>query len=555
MKKILFITAMALACADASQAQNLRDTIYYNDDWQVVGSASDASFFRLYDGADKSDGLKPFKDFYITGELQEEGTFFYMDPLDDEQSIIDGVSTQYYKNGNKRAVWTYSRGILQGYYAKYDSTGAKQEEGSYKNGLLDGKLLQYLEGKVSGEEYFEEGVCQKDITFFYNTDSVMEIFTLIDRQEKTFTANKTRYFTKEQSPEVGKVSADYIFDFSPSIWEYPFQFYYIWVSEFGEKRKIKTNHGKYQEFDYEGRILKDGKYENGEKVGEWKYYNYDQNVYRVTGFGRIDTPDHYFTLDGKEFSGEYVGYHSNGKVSVTGNCINGLKEGIWTMSDSLGRKSTENTFKKGKLHGKTVEYYYWDETETEPYCLCESNFEDFDLEGLVETKYLFNGKWETIESRNFRNGKHEGHSQFLDDDGLLVICNYKNDSLDGDFFRYSVDNVGDIITKKYLCLSNGKYCNGKQTGIWTYYNYYDNVFLTRDYGKQNSPCRYYTLSGKPFTGTLRDSYDREDGDDDSVPDTAVIIIKKSLIQRVEYKNSKTGKVIATDVYKKGVKVE
>ncbi len=71
MKKLLFISAMALMCAGGLQAQNLKDTIYFDEDWKVVGSTSDAvSFFRLYDGSDKSEGRKPFKDFLTTASIR-----------------------------------------------------------------------------------------------------------------------------------------------------------------------------------------------------------------------------------------------------------------------------------------------------------------------------------------------------------------------------------------------------------------------------------------------------------------------------------------------------
>ncbi len=579
MKKLLFISAMALMGAGGLQAQNLSDTIYYDEDWKVVHKVSDAAFFRLYDGSDKSEGRKMFKDFYITGEIQSEGCYLFIDPEDDHRSVFDGESTLYHKNGNRKSVYTYSRSVLQGYCAEFDSAGVMREEGNFKDGeldghcyqyyesgeksadlfyvdgLLDGKQVHYLGGRVNGEEYFEDGVCKKDISFFFGTDSVMEVFSLIDRQEETFTANKTRYFRKDQDAEVGMVSADYVFDFDPEIWEYPFQFYYLWTCELGAEEPLKTYHGKYQEYDHEGRILKDGQYQDGEKIGEWKYYHYEQNVYQVSGYDRMDTPDHYYTLDGRDFSGEYVSRHPNGKVSMSGNCIDGFKDGVWTVRDSLGHKTVENTFKNGKLHGKTVEYFYWEETDTEPYYIRESNFEGFDLEGLSVSKIFMNGNWETIEFRNFRNGKREGAAQFLNDNGLLVVCNFRNDLLDGDYARYSVDNVEDILSKNYLCHSKGMYRNGDRTGLWTYYNHDDKICWTCDYDNLNSPILYYNLNGKPFTGTLRDNLETDDPDDDSAADTAVIIIKKSLVQRVEYINSKTGKVIAVDVYKKGVKVE
>ncbi len=64
---------MAILSVATCTAQNLRDTIYYDEDWKIVKSKAEASFYRLYNASDKSASRKPYKDYYIDGRLQGEG--------------------------------------------------------------------------------------------------------------------------------------------------------------------------------------------------------------------------------------------------------------------------------------------------------------------------------------------------------------------------------------------------------------------------------------------------------------------------------------------------
>ena len=531
MKKLLLISAMALMCANTLQAQVLKDTIYYNEDWDVVGSASDASFFRLYDASDKSEGRKPFKDFLTTGDLRNEG--FYLSVSQDGSFVIDGP------------------------HIVYDDDGDKVFEVNYKNNIYDGRQLMYKKEYLIEENIFENGVCQKAITYKPESDSIEEVFSLISRQVETFTASRTIYYSPEEYEEAGKIYAECIYNFDPEIWEYPFELRYIWDTKPNEERPLQIKHGKYQEFDHQGRIVRDGQYKNDERVGKWKYYRYDGGAFYVIDFDS-DSRSHWYTMDGKDFDGPFVCRYNNGRVKMTTNFKNGFEDGQHIEYDTLGRKTTEFFSTDGRLNGTFTNYWYDDDPDDGDGGLStvqHRTYVDGKLEGYSDKKHIYKGTWITMEYGNYLNGNREGAVQFIKDNGVLVICNFKNDVCDGDYSSYNVEYVDDILNKDYTIRSRGQYRNGDRVGLWTFYNYDDRIYWIYDYDSQNSPTHYYNLDGKPFTGTLRDNLETDDPDDDSAADTAVIIIKKSLIQRVDYINSKTGKVIATDAFKKGVKVE
>jgi hypothetical protein len=52
----------------------------------------------------------------------------------------------------------------------------------------------------------------------------------------------------------------------------------------------------------------------------------------------------YNTYKGR-VTGEYVSYHSNGKIMSKGTLVNGYKTGLWCVWDSIGRKRIERNYK------------------------------------------------------------------------------------------------------------------------------------------------------------------------------------------------------------------
>ena len=55
-------------------------------------------------------------------------------------------------------------------------------------------------------------------------------------------------------------------------------------------------------------------------------------------------------------------YWDNGKKKAEGTC---KRDGLWTWWDENGRKSSEQTYKKGESDGKHIEWYENGQKETE----------------------------------------------------------------------------------------------------------------------------------------------------------------------------------------------
>lgn len=61
-------------------------------------------------------------------------------------------------------------------------------------------------------------------------------------------------------------------------------------------------------------------------------------------------------LDGTPYTGKVFAKHSNGKLGLVGEYVNGKKDGTWTYWYSTGEKKRESTYHENKKEGTT---YYW----------------------------------------------------------------------------------------------------------------------------------------------------------------------------------------------------
>jgi len=662
MKQIVITSLLIVICAASGWAQKLTDKVYFDEDWNVISNASEASYYRLYNAKDKSTGLKPYQDYYINGKLQGEG--FYSRIENDGGNLIfieEGEQKNYYDNGTLHAKWYKKNGVMDGedisYYesgmkewvliykndilqkaTKYDdSTGTIDRILTYKNGVLDGKQIQYVpfdRNTVWKEEFFNNGLMQKEIG--YVDGKVRKIFTLISRTDTNFVANETWFYREDEDSLVGKKSVDMIYDFDPKVWRYAFQMYYVETANFNNA--ISEYHGKCQTFDRQNRILTDGQYSYGEKIGKWTYYLYDQNCYYIEDYDNKDAVRHYYQLNNKPFNGKVVTTDSK-RMKFQFNIKDGIHCGPYTVyhydDGELYMKYFGNFDENGKEDGyfhaeieidgewKTVDYSNfkhgvkhgeWRENQSDSiifknynnglldgeYHICIANmYEDYSLPKdslwhITEGNYkngLRSGHWWIVNDRkwtteqmegNYENDEREGEWIFYASytlDGYVAksqidaIANYHNGKLHGKLTQYKNktnapfkdsintityfkdgmqhgsyekhDNDGNIIVK-------GNYFNDKRVGVWTYKYFDENCYLIVNNDDESVPDRFYTLNGKPFTGTHTQQYEKDDDDD---YDKIVITIQKSLIQQVEFIDSATGKVVHVKKYKNGFPIK
>jgi S1-C subfamily serine protease/antitoxin component YwqK of YwqJK toxin-antitoxin module len=154
MKQKLIILIIGLFLSLTSFGQ---DKIYYDADWKVC-SKSKADYYRLisFDENEKPKGK--VKDYFITGELQWEGYFSYVDKYDNSKDINEGLCIWYYQNGRKQRESNLIQNKENGLTTFWHENGNKSREVEYTMGELDGDWVDYYEsGKIKRKYLFSNG--------------------------------------------------------------------------------------------------------------------------------------------------------------------------------------------------------------------------------------------------------------------------------------------------------------------------------------------------------------------------------------------------------------
>ena len=94
--------------------QDRLDTLYYNKSWKVTPNKAFANYYRLALYPADSTAAKEFRTYYMSGELQGEGSFVVLNKKDDAKSQFAGIFTTYFKDGQVEQKKTYQAGLLSG---------------------------------------------------------------------------------------------------------------------------------------------------------------------------------------------------------------------------------------------------------------------------------------------------------------------------------------------------------------------------------------------------------------------------------------------------------
>lgn len=284
-------------------------------------------------------------------------------------------------------------------------------------------------------------------------------------------------------------------------------------------------HGEYFEWYDNGQLKTQCNYSDGSLLDSLiQYYQ----------SGEIQKKCYY--VEGK-LDGLYLEYYESGKLLRKGLYQNGLEEGLFVLTDSTGLITIERNYLNGLQHGTTKLFWANDslralKTFSHGKKVGKHTFFDslgnlmsdevFDSLGnkTVENFYsIENGKSRVATSLSFISGKLFRTSMYSDgklmatiDDSTELGVDYKRTKLymDGVVFIDEVSRGGyvekywnweggglakryqvaeDGITKHgeyleykedgYLWIS-GQYRNGKQSGLWKWYDKYGNV-TNREY--------------------------------------------------------------------------
>lgn len=364
MKKRLFYTLLwTLLCASVSDAQDLKNKVYYDKNWNVVKKESDATYCRYYNAKDQGVERKKFYDILMTGQRYADGEYIYIDNTGKSTTILDGQYTSYYPDGNKtiRTQGTYNNNLKDGEWTYYDENGHETQKITYRNdkrtgkyveyhyddkgqlvsttsgtmrndlpeGAWEGKYLingawktidfkNYREGKLDGKNIFISGDTLFDCNYtsgvLNGSFKASRIISLATIDNPLLIASGTYYFGKKTkhwtmaSNEFGAPSyeeGDLANQIQDGVWHI--------TTIRNNKDTLHSTvtykdgkiDGNFIQYDRDSNITTQGKYSNGKRIGTWTYKYFDEGITEIVNHDDKYAPIKFLTMDGKPYTGKH----------------------------------------------------------------------------------------------------------------------------------------------------------------------------------------------------------------------------------------------------------
>lgn len=150
MKKYVTIVFLSF-CVLFTYSQHVGvDTIYYDKDWKLASHKAFASYYRIIE-INSRKYSKSLREYYITGELRGDRNYISLDYNNDSNSIFDGESTTYYKNGLIKNHSFLKEGKLYGLCSTFTEDGGAciQVEYNNSNPIKDYAIVTTQNGCIS----------------------------------------------------------------------------------------------------------------------------------------------------------------------------------------------------------------------------------------------------------------------------------------------------------------------------------------------------------------------------------------------------------------------
>ncbi len=439
-----------------------------------------------------------------------------------ENDVLSGEGKRYFNNGKVHYSYTNKNGKLDEKLYEYDAKGQLIYECDYDEGKRNGIYKTYYsKGKVKYEMNYKNGEYDGDAKNYYYTGQI-EIEGQY-KEGKSVGKFKKYYIDgtlKEEYEydEKGKFQGDY------KGYDRDGKLHYVFVYE-----KDKMVNCKY--FNKEGEIVKQGNkkgnklivdgiypdgtkkvkgiFVNGEKDGEWTYYNNyggikDVSLYKdgkLKGIskeyfnnGNLSSELNYTKGEG---DGYFKSYYSNGQLYAEGWYVKDEMQGDWLYYFANGKMKEHEYYLNGELEGTSAYYntsglLKLEEVYNDGKCLrnyiydsLNNAYQSFEFDKksqIIEYKDIAGNKAKDI---SFAYNVIEGPCKTYNYNGkLMTKSQYINGEIDGEYLKYNKDGkiiskknyqLGELNGKVYEYFENGKmkydreYVNDKAVGTWIWY--------------------------------------------------------------------------------------
>lgn len=167
------------ALSGFSQPEKPVDTLYYGTDHKSVLHRAFADYYQIVPATTDTCSRKPFRTFYMTGELRVEGSYIRLDSTDARRTRYDGPWTEYYRSGQIRQKGTLIDGKWEGEHTIYSENGLIKEHAFYAKGELFG-VRTLFNGDLCIRTEYENGALKYDYYTLSKPDGYCSKYRLTD---------------------------------------------------------------------------------------------------------------------------------------------------------------------------------------------------------------------------------------------------------------------------------------------------------------------------------------------------------------------------------------
>lgn len=325
--------------------------------------------------------------YFYTGDLEKTVNY--------RKGKLHGDYASFYDDSIPRITGKYDNGMKTGNWVWYTNIKTKDMEGKFKDDQQDGRWEYYHpNGKTSYIAHYKEGLRTGTWNYYYEDGSKFKIGSyendLKNGKWETWYEDGTLLMTGSyiNGKEEGEWS---------NFWD---------TGKLKNKSTFKAGmlEGEWLSYYPSGKLKLTGMYKDGMKTGEWIDYFENGKPKDIGNYKVVKNKSKieygvlkdYTTLesvkDGKWTSFSQKDY----KRTEEGEYKNGEKDGLWYAYWPGGKiPSVQNTFKAGKLEGKTTEY------DRKGNVISECDYKD----GLKHGKMkLFDKKGKVVKELDFEYG-------------------------------------------------------------------------------------------------------------------------------------------------------
>ncbi|TAG53381.1 MAG: CHAT domain-containing protein, partial [Cytophagales bacterium] len=234
--------------------------------------------------------------YYESGKPQNEGFF-----VDNKKN---GQWKWYFENGDIDAIENIEMGFLEGDYLEYYPGKKTKTISSYKKGKLIGKYVEYYEnGNKKKECFYDENSNLSGDFKIWNENGKISV--------EAFYKDNLKQGIAKWYRENGKLDDEYIY-------------------------KDGEANGEFKAYHENGKIYKKGNYKNGTLDSKLEIYSADGNIYSSGLYENGKRQGLWFYIDSLTHKKEAEGMYKNG-----------LKDGKWIVIDANGKKISNVYFING----------------------------------------------------------------------------------------------------------------------------------------------------------------------------------------------------------------